>query len=70
MTAVYYRDWMQKLRREMHNNRPDLLGDGPLILHDSAHPHLRKVVSDLLKYIRVGSVTSHAIQSRLESTGL
>jgi hypothetical protein len=28
--------------------RPDLLGDGPLILHDSAHPHLGKVVTDLL----------------------
>jgi len=25
-----------------------MLGDGPLILHDSAHPHLWKVVTDLL----------------------
>jgi len=33
----------------MHKNRPDLLGDGPLILHDSARPHLGKVcVTDLL----------------------
>jgi hypothetical protein len=39
---------MQKLRRKMHKNRPDLLGDGPLILHDSARPHLGKVVTDLL----------------------
>ena len=48
VTAVYYRDWMQKLRRKMHKNQPDLLGDGPLILHDNAHPHLGKVVTDLL----------------------
>jgi hypothetical protein len=32
----------------MHKNRPDLLGDGPLILHDTARPHLGKVVTDLL----------------------
>ena len=48
MTAACYRDWMQKLRRNMHKNRPDLLGDGPLILYDNARPHLRKVVADLL----------------------
>ena len=39
---------MQELRRKMHKIRPDLLGDGPLILHDSARPHLGKVVTDLL----------------------
>jgi histone-lysine N-methyltransferase SETMAR len=32
----------------MHKTRADLLGDGPLILHDNAHPHLGKVVTDLL----------------------
>jgi len=32
----------------MHKNRPDLLGDGPLILHENARPHLGKVVTDLL----------------------
>ena len=48
VTAMYYRDWMQKLRRKMHKNRPDLLGDEPLILHDNAHLHLEKVVTDLL----------------------
>jgi hypothetical protein len=48
VTAAYYRDWMQKLRRKMHKNRPDFLGYGPLILHDSARPHLGKVVTDLL----------------------
>jgi hypothetical protein len=36
------------MRRKMHKNRPDLLGDGPLILHDNARPHLGKVVTDLL----------------------
>ena len=25
-----------------------MLGDGPLILHDNAHPHLGKVLTDLL----------------------
>jgi transposase len=39
---------MQKLRRKMHKNRRNLLGDGPLILHDNARPHLGKVVTDLL----------------------
>jgi hypothetical protein len=32
----------------MHKNGPDLPGDGPLILHDNARPHLGKVVTDLL----------------------
>jgi histone-lysine N-methyltransferase SETMAR len=32
----------------MNKIRPYLLGDGPLILHDNAHPHLGKVVTDLL----------------------
>jgi hypothetical protein len=32
----------------MHKNWHDLLGDGPLILHDNAHPHLGKGVTDLL----------------------
>jgi len=48
VTAACYYDWMQKLHREMHKNRPDLLGDGPLILHDNARPYLEKVVTDLL----------------------
>jgi hypothetical protein len=39
---------MQKLGRKCTKNRPDLLGDGPLILHDNARPHLRKAVTDLL----------------------
>jgi len=48
VTAVYYHDWMQKLRIKMHKNQPDLLGDGPLILHDNARPLLWKDVTDLL----------------------
>jgi hypothetical protein len=48
VAAAYCRDWMQKLRRKMHKNRPGLFGDGPLILHESARPHLGKVVTDLL----------------------
>jgi histone-lysine N-methyltransferase SETMAR len=39
---------MQKLRRKMHKNRPDSIGDWPLVLHDDARPHLGKVVTDLL----------------------
>ena len=49
VTAAYYRDCMQKLRRKMHKNRPDLLEDGPLILHNNPRPHLAKVVTDLLR---------------------
>jgi len=48
VTAACYHDWMQKLRRKMHKNQPALLGDGSLILHDNAHPHLWKVVTDFL----------------------
>ena len=32
----------------MHKNQPELLGDGPLILHDNARPQLGKVVTNLL----------------------
>jgi len=42
----------------MHKNRPDLLGDGPLILHDNSHPHLEKVVTDLFSKYR-WEVLSH-----------
>jgi len=70
VTAAYYLDWMQILCRKMHKNRPDLLRDGPLILHNNAHPHLGKVVTDLLrKYER--EVLPHAPNSPdLLSTGL
>jgi hypothetical protein len=39
VTAVYYHNWLQILRRKMHKNWPDLLRDGPLILHDNARAH-------------------------------
>jgi len=43
----------------MHENRPDLLGDGPLILHDNACLHLGKVVTDLLSKYKL-EVLPHA----------
>jgi hypothetical protein len=43
----------------MRRNRPDLLGDGPLILHDNAHPHLGKAVTNLLNKYE-GEVLPHA----------
>jgi hypothetical protein len=38
VTAVYYRDWLQKLRRKIHKNWRDLLGDGPLIFAQHSMP--------------------------------
>jgi hypothetical protein len=46
--AAYDHDWLQKLHREMHKNRPDLFRDGQLILHNNACLHLGKFVTDLL----------------------
>jgi len=48
VTAAYYRQVLQKLRRKMHANRPDLLENGVLILHDKARPTLGKDVRELL----------------------
>ena len=48
VTADYYRQCLQNLRRKMHANRPDLLENGVLILHDNARPHLGKDVRELL----------------------
>jgi len=48
VTAAYYRQFLQKLRCKMHANRPDLLENGVLILHDNARPHLGKDVRELL----------------------
>ena len=36
VTAAYYCQFLQKLRRKLHANRPDLLENGVLILHDNA----------------------------------
>lgn len=49
VTAVYYRDFLQNLRRKMHKNRPQLLNDTPLILHDNARPHIGHVVTEKLR---------------------
>jgi len=48
VTAAYYCQFLQKLRRKMHANSPDLLENGVLILHDNARPHIGKVVRELL----------------------
>jgi len=48
VTAAYYLQFLQKLRRKMHANRPDLLENGVLILHDNAQSHLGKDVRELL----------------------
>jgi len=48
VTAAYYCQFLQKVRRKMHANRPDLLQNGVLILHDNARPHVGKVVRELL----------------------
>jgi len=48
VTAAYYRQFLQKLRRKMHANRPDLLENGFLILHDNARPQRGKDVRELL----------------------
>jgi len=48
VTAVYYRQFLQKLWRKMHANRPDLLEKVVLILHDNTRPHLGKDVRELL----------------------
>jgi len=48
VTAADYRQFLQKLRRKMHANRPDLLENGVLILHDNTRPHLGKDVRELL----------------------
>jgi len=48
VTAAYYCQFLQKLRRKMHANRPDLLVNGILILRDNERPHNGKVVRELL----------------------
>jgi len=48
VTAAYYHQFLQKLRRKMHANRPDLLEKGVLILQDNARSHLGKDVRELL----------------------
>ena len=38
-----------KRRRKMHNNRPQLLVAGPLILDDNARPHIADFVTGKLR---------------------
>jgi hypothetical protein len=40
VTVAYYHQFLQKLRRKMHVNRPDLLEKGVLILRDKARATL------------------------------
>jgi transposase len=47
-TAANYCQFLQKLRCKMHANRPVLLENGVLILHDNIRPHLGKDVCELL----------------------
>jgi len=49
VTVAYYCQFLQKLRHKMHANRPDLLENGVLILHDNAWPRIGKVVYELLE---------------------
>jgi len=48
VTAAYYCQFLQNLWRKMHANRPDLLENGVLILHENLRPHIGKVVRELL----------------------
>jgi len=48
VTAACYCQFLQKLRRKMPANRPDLLENGVLILQDNARPHIGKVVREFL----------------------
>jgi histone-lysine N-methyltransferase SETMAR len=48
VTVAYYHQLLQKRRGKMHANRPDLLENGVLILHDNARPHLGKDICELL----------------------
>jgi len=48
VTATYYCQFLQKLRRKMQANRLDLLENGVLILHDNSRPQIGKVVREFL----------------------
>ena len=62
------RTTIKNLHRKMHKNRPQLLVAGSLLLHDNARPDIADVVTKKTSRLRVGSVTSCALQSRDEST--
>jgi hypothetical protein len=48
MTIARRRIPLTYVRRKMHKNLTDLLGDGPPIFPEKARPHLGKVVADFL----------------------
>ena len=48
--GVYYYAFMQKLLKNVHKNRSQLLVAGPLILHDNARPHIADVTKKLYDY--------------------
>jgi len=52
----------KKNRRKMHKNRPDLLAEELIILHDNARPHLGEVMTDLLSKYE-WEVLPHALYS-------
>jgi len=52
VTAADYCQFLHKLRRKMHVNRPDLLVNGVLNLRDNARPQIGKVVRELLDRYR------------------
>ena len=52
VTGVYYWDFMQKLLRKVHKNRPQLLVARPLILHHNARPHIADIVTKKLRDYR------------------
>jgi histone-lysine N-methyltransferase SETMAR len=44
-----YMEILQKLRRAIHDKRPELHAKSPILLHDNAGPHRRKDVVDMLE---------------------
>ena len=66
--AAYYRDWMQKVRRNMHKNR--LARGWATHFARQCTPAPGEGCDRFAELIRVGSVTSRAIQSGHESAGL
>ena len=69
VTGVYYA-FMQKLRRKMHKNRPQLLVAGLLTLHDSARPNIVDILTKRLRDFGWEVLPHVPLQSRQESTRL
>ena len=41
--------WLRVLRSAIKSNRPEMLSDGIILLHDNARPHTANLVRDKLK---------------------